>query len=45
MNDNPSCPNCGSYAVTPTTAPVDGQCEYRCDDCGEYFVAEAGEDA
>jgi hypothetical protein len=38
----PSCAECGSYTVTPTTEPdSDGFCEYRCDDCGEYFVGEA----
>ncbi len=36
-----SCPECGSYAITPTTKPGDGQCEYRCDDCGHYFVDQA----
>ena len=35
-----SCSHCGSYAVTATTPAVDGQNEYRCDDCGEYFVGE-----
>ena len=33
-----SCPECGSYAVTPTTQPPDVWCEYHCDDCGHYFV-------
>ena len=36
-----SCPECGSYSVTPTTRPAQGQCEYRCDDCGHYFVDKA----
>ena len=37
-----SCGLCGSYSVTPTTTtPHDGLCEYRCDDCGEYFVDKA----
>ena len=36
-----SCPECGSYAVTPTTRISDGRCEYRCDDCGHYFVDKA----
>ena len=41
MDDNrPVCPECGSYAVWPTTEPdSEDECEYRCDDCGEYFVA------
>jgi len=39
-----SCLNCGSYSVTPTTPPDEtGQCEYWCDDCGEYFVDNAPE--
>ena len=41
MDDKVSCPACGSYSVTPTTPPHDGKCEYRCDDCGEYFVDKA----
>jgi len=41
MTELASCPNCGSYSVTPTTPPHDGKCEYRCDDCGEYFVDNA----
>ncbi len=33
------CPECGSFATEPTGAPdSEGECEYRCDDCGEYFV-------
>lgn len=34
-----SCPECGSYGVRPTMPPDDrGDCEFRCEDCGEYFV-------
>jgi len=44
MTESASCPNCGSYSVTPTTPPHDGKCEYRCDDCGEYFVGDAPPD-
>ncbi len=36
-----SCPECGSFGVNPTTRPVDGNCEYQCDDCGHYFVDDA----
>mgnify|MGYP001570236386 FL=1 len=39
-----SCPHCGSFSVTPTTAPKNDQCEYRCDDCGEYFIEKAPPD-
>jgi transposase-like protein len=39
--NNVSCPYCGSYAVISTTAPIEGECEYLCDECGEYFVSEA----
>jgi len=42
--NNASCPNCGSYEVTPTTAPIEDECEYHCDDCGEYFVGDAPEE-
>jgi len=44
LNMEISCPNCGSYSVTPTT-PQDetGKCEYCCYDCGEYFVDNAPE--
>ena len=39
-----SCPECGSYSVYPTTQPdEDGYVEYRCDDCGHYFVEVAVE--
>lgn len=44
MNNKPSCPNCGTYEVVPTGdgKPDEfGQCEYRCDECGEYFAADA----
>jgi hypothetical protein len=45
MDNRASCPECGSYAVTVTLQPdpddEDNFCEYRCDDCGHYFVAEA----
>lgn len=37
-----SCPECGRYAVTATGDPdEDGLVEYRCDDCGHYFVDKA----
>lgn len=40
-----SCPNCGSYAVTPTGKPDDDNLvEYHCEDCGEYFVDEVEEE-
>lgn len=37
-----SCPICGSYEVNPT-GPADEEnlVEYRCADCGAYFVDEA----
>lgn len=40
MDELASCPHCGSYAVVPTSKPDEetGLCEYRCEDCGEYFV-------
>jgi transposase-like protein len=39
-----SCPFCGSYAVEPTCDPdEEGQVEYYCEDCGEYFVDAAKE--
>lgn len=34
-----SCPECGSYAVNKTTAVDEsGMAEFRCSDCGHYFV-------
>lgn len=37
-----SCPECGSMACTSVSGPdEDGLCEYRCDDCGGYFVDDA----
>ncbi len=37
-NDRP-CPECGNYETQPTGKPDDeGQVEFRCADCGEYFV-------
>lgn len=36
-----SCPECGSYDVIAITLPnEDGMVEYRCHDCGHYFVDE-----
>lgn len=36
------CPECSSGDVSPTGEPdEDGQCEYRCGSCGNYFVDEA----
>ena len=36
------CPYCDSEDVWPVTEPDgNGQCEYRCNDCGEYFVDDA----
>ena len=33
------CPECGSYALVSTDEPdEDGLVEYRCSDCGHYFV-------
>jgi len=41
-----NCPYCGSGEVTASTEPdSEGECEYHCDACGEYFVAEAHYDA
>lgn len=39
--DPPSCWDCGSYNVV--VLKIDGDeemAEYRCNDCGEYFVGE-----
>jgi len=44
MENIPSCPECGSYAISPTTEPEDNLVEYRCDDCGHYFVAAVPEE-
>lgn len=42
LENMPSCPICGSYEVKPTTKPdEENQCEYVCQDCGDYFVADA----
>lgn len=39
MDDTISCSECGSFAVEQTTQEdEEGLCEYRCQDCGEYFV-------
>ena len=39
------CPNCDSFAVYPTGAVLDpGETEYRCSDCGEYFIALSAEE-
>ena len=39
-----SCPECSSLAIQPTDEPdEDGFVEYRCTDCGHYFVDEAQE--
>ena len=38
------CPHCGAGETRPTMFAQpdnDAQREYRCDDCGEYFVAAA----
>lgn len=43
MTGQVSCPECGSYAVTVTQAEGDNA-EYRCDDCGHYFVDAAPEE-
>lgn len=38
--EEPTCPYCESSVVTQTTAkPQDGEAEFRCGDCGEYFIA------
>jgi transposase-like protein len=42
-----TCPHCGSPETTPTgPANEDGDREYRCETCGEYFVTrdEDGEE-
>ena len=36
-----TCPECGSYAVTVVLEDDDGLAEYRCKDCGYYFVDSA----
>ena len=44
QTDLDSCPHCGSYDVAQTAAkPIDGQAEYICQDCGEYFIASQQE--
>ena len=44
QTDQDSCPHCGSYDVAQTAAkPIDGQAEYVCRDCGEYFIASQQE--
>lgn len=46
LDNAPSCPICGSYEVQQTRQPdLDGFCEYHCDSCGQYFVAEAIEES
>jgi transposase-like protein len=41
LEQQQSCPECGSYAILPTSDPdEEGQVEFHCDDCGEYFVDE-----
>lgn len=36
------CPECGSPNICPTGTPdEDGLVEYRCLDCGHYFVDDA----
>lgn len=42
-NELASCPHCGSFAIQPTGKPDEetGQCEYWCEDCGEYFADAA----
>jgi transposase-like protein len=45
LDNAPSCPICGSYDVQTTGKPdADNQCEYICNDCGEYFMTEAVEE-
>lgn len=37
-----SCPECDSLDVWPTTTEDEyGLAEFRCEDCGHYFVDEA----
>lgn len=42
MDEIICCPECGWCECFPVTDPDDdGLCEYRCSECGHYFVAEA----
>lgn len=45
MNDRVYCPECGSDDCARTT-PVDeeGQAEFHCEACGNYFVAFVPDD-
>lgn len=46
IEEKVSCPECGSYEVEQNTRTDEyGQCEYRCKDCGHYFVDDAPEGA